>query len=130
MRGPLPASAHGDDGEQLVARARDEELQLAVLINRARCAAIGVVPLPSLPRLSAQSCTYHLVNSAEPVRIGHHHGDRLVGGQRDRERGADRGRHLGRLLLWSSTGASASAAPARIAPMSRPQPRRAEAPRW
>ena len=53
--------AGGDDGEQLVARAGDEELQLAVLVDRARARAIGVVPLPSLPRLSAQSCTYQRV---------------------------------------------------------------------
>ena len=41
-------------------------------------APIGVVPLPSLPRLSAQSCTYQCVKRLEPVGIGHHHGDGLA----------------------------------------------------
>ena len=60
MRGPRAGGVDGDDGEQLVARAGDEELQLAVLVDRAERAS-GVVPLPSLPRLSAQSCTYQRV---------------------------------------------------------------------
>ncbi len=35
MRGPRPAGDGGDDREQLVARAGDVELKLAVLIDRA-----------------------------------------------------------------------------------------------
>ena len=35
--------------------------------------AIGVVPSPFLPRLSAHSCTNQRREAAEPVGIGHHH---------------------------------------------------------
>ena len=59
--GRCPARVDGDDGEQLVARAGDDRAALGCAGRPARAPPTGVVPLPSLPRLSAQSCTYQCV---------------------------------------------------------------------
>ena len=113
--------ADRDDGEQLVARAGDEQLQLAVLVDRPERAdrrrALAVLAEALGPELHVPAR-----EALEPVGIGHQHRDLLARGlgERDRERGADRGRHLGGGLPARAPARAPSAAPARIASMSRP----------
>ena len=123
MRGPLPAGAGGDDGEQLVARAGDEELQLAVLIDRAergdRRRALAVLAEALGPELHVPAR-----EALEPVGIGHQDRDRSCRalGERDRQRGADRGRHVvGARLPREHRRERRRPRPARIAAMSRPR---------
>ena len=83
----------GQDGEQLVARARDIELELAVLVDRPDCAnrrcAFAVLAEAFGPELNISAG-----EAFELVRIGHHDGDRFA--DRDRQSGADGRGHLGR----------------------------------
>ena len=71
-----PAAGDGDHGEQLVARAGDEELELAVLVDRPerrdRRRALAVLAEAFGPQLHIPAG-----EALEPIGIGHHHGDRL-----------------------------------------------------
>jgi hypothetical protein len=100
----------GDDGEQLVARAADEKLELAVLVDRAehreRRGALAI-----LAGAFGRQLHVSVGEALQTVGIDHQHRHRLCAGRV--ERGPDCRRHLRRR-------ARASAAAQRTAPMSSP----------
>src|SRR6185312_7657853 len=103
--GPKAGAGDADHGEQLVARAGEIKLHLAVLIDRAERAdrrrALAVFPQAFRPELDVP-----MRKAFEAVGIGHDHADRLglALGERHRERGAERRRHLGRFLFRQYRG--------------------------
>ena len=74
MRGPAPGSPNGHDREQLVARAGDEKLQLAMLVDRAkrtdRRRAFATLAKAFRPELHIPAG-----EALEPVGIAHQHRD-------------------------------------------------------
>ena len=100
----------GDDGEQLVARAGDVELQLAVLVDRAERAdrrrALAVLAEAFGPELHVPAG-----EALQPVGIGHHHRDRSCCAASATASAAPTAAGTSAGGLPASTGASASAAP-------------------
>ena len=105
-----------DDGDQLVAGTRDEELQLAVLVNRSerghRRGALAVLAQALGPELHVPAR-----EAFEPVGIGHHHGDALAARLARSATASAAPTAAGTSAggRRSSTGASAAAAPVRMA---------------
>ena len=121
--------ADRDDGEQLVARAGDEELKLAVLVDRAergeRRRALAVLAEAFGPELHVPAG-----EALQPVGIGHHHRDRLAAASATAS-AAPTAAGTSAGGLPASTGASASPRRRRGSRRCRGRrPRRAAGRRW
>ena len=99
----LAGRRRGDHREQLVARTRDVELQLAVLVNRSERADRRRA-LAALAEALGPELHIPLGEERQPIRIGHHHRYGLVAVERSRERRSNCGRHFGRRLVGQNRG--------------------------
>src|SRR5262245_771043 len=93
----LSAGADRDDGEELVARAGNEQLQLAVLIDRPERRERRS-PLTILAEALGPKLHVPMGQPLQPVAIGEQDADRfaLAFRERNRQRGAERWGHLRR----------------------------------
>jgi hypothetical protein len=119
-RGPVAGRRRHDEGEQLVGRPVEEELQQAVLIDRA-CGGHRLGALAALAEAFGPQLGKPAREQPQPVAIRHHdHGvEAVVAGQRKNHRRAERRRRFGR-RLGASRASSTSPAPCLSATTSSP----------
>ena len=127
---PEPCDAGRDDREELVVRAGEVELQLAVLIDRAD-GGDGLRAFAVLAQAFGPELHPPAGEALEPVGIGHRHRDVLALERRgDRERRAERGRNVGRGRAAADRGVGFIRAPADGVDVEAEHGGRATGPHW